>query len=328
MATIAFRYYSGSALQGQAGSLLTVLRSVLVTGEGWTEDYTGTNEAVFRQPVGSGYSLYVKDDGSLAAGAREAVVRGCESATSITTLVDPFPLVSQLADANCVWRKSDTADTTNRTWHAVVTSSGFFGLFVYTSASTSDFYWFGNAHPLFTGDNYACGISVRRTGNSSTGYIALDARDTALWGANVGGIFWARTEDGLFKSPAGAHWRATSSTTFGQIAAISAGTAGAYPHPRTNDIPVLQALATSNGGVSQVAVTSSATLRAALPCVFSPLLGQASVITGIANNDTSTSTPYDSGSNFRLLCLNNSNANAGVFILQTAGNWKFPEWPT
>jgi hypothetical protein len=325
MAVIPFRYYSGNNLQGVSGSLLTLLRTVLVTGEGWTEDYTGTNQAIFRQATGSGYSLFVSDNGALAAGAREALVRGCESATAITTLVDPFPLVSQLADANCVWRKSDTADTTNRQWYAVVTDSGFFGLFVFYGSFASDYYWFGNAHPVFTGDNYACGISVRRTGNTSTTSVALDARDTSLFGSNLGGIFWARTEDGLFKSPAGSHWRASASTIFGST--NNPALCGQYPHPRTNDLAVLQAFATSNGGSAQNTVNGSASLRAALPCLFYPLIGQAALVTGIANVDTATSTPYDASSNFLFLMQNNSNTNSGVVLLQTAGDWKFPEWP-
>jgi len=79
-------------LTGQAGSLLALLRAVLVNGYstgatakaplGWTQEFSGTNKAVFRNnpTTGSGYRLRIDD-----TQAREARMRAYTTMTNVDT---------------------------------------------------------------------------------------------------------------------------------------------------------------------------------------------------------------------------------------------------
>src|SRR5262249_23581766 len=103
------------------GSLLQLLRKVLVTGygsktaAGWWQTFQGTSEGVFQQGAGCSFYLHVLDDGSMTAGAREANMYGSENQTAISTSTAKFPTTSQVTNG-ILFRKSDTADTTVRQW--------------------------------------------------------------------------------------------------------------------------------------------------------------------------------------------------------------------
>jgi hypothetical protein len=316
-------YYTGT-ISGTNGSLITALDAILVTGEGWAKEFSATNKAVYRPPAGSRFRLRVVDDGTLAAGAREALVRAGEGATDVDTLVDPFPTTAQQTDANCVWRKSSSADSTARTYHAVA-DDRFVVFYVYQGSTAHDQFHFGDYEPTFPGDNYCVGMSIRRTGNSSTDALAMDARSSAVSAVGNAGLYFARTEDGLFKSPAGAYWRILGATPLGTTADATAGT---YPHPRTLDLALLQTMVITSGGSAAGTLTTSAGWRGYVPFVFEPMLGTS--VSSLQAFDTFTDTAYDAASQFIILpgfgAFSATNFNAGNVVLQTAGTWKTPSF--
>lgn len=139
-------------LTGQVGSLVSLLRALLVTGYGtspnakpglgWTEEFTGTNKAAFRNaPVtGTGYRLRVDD-----SNAMYGLMRAYETMTDIDNGSGPTPLTSVLANG-VIWPKSGTANSTARAWWAIGTERCFY-LFVDTQALGLVF-----ASPYFAGD--------------------------------------------------------------------------------------------------------------------------------------------------------------------------------
>jgi len=119
-----------STLTGQAGSLIGILDTCLVSGAGWTKAFSGTNKAAYRAPQGQQFYLRVDDTGPGAHGGREARVRGFESMTDVDTGTNPFPTVAQKANGLFV-RKSATADTTVRPWRIYVDERTFY-MFIQT----------------------------------------------------------------------------------------------------------------------------------------------------------------------------------------------------
>lgn len=194
-------------LTGQVGALINVLRATLVTGygttpnvkpgAGWTEAFTGTNKAVFRNnPIaGTGGRLRV-DDGATVAGsnARYALVRGYESLTDVDTGIGPAPTAAQLADGLIV-PKSATLDSTSRGW-VMVACERFLYLFVNLN-TTAVAGWVDIPYfPFFAGD-----LVSRKPGDafhfmvaglSLNSYVGTLSQDTAMifqavnsWGAGV-----------------------------------------------------------------------------------------------------------------------------------------------
>lgn len=148
------------------GSLLELLRKILVTGygtktaAGWSLAFSGTSEGVFKQGAGCGFYLHVLDDGSATAGAREASFNGGESYTAVSTGTGLFPSSGQNG-GKLYFRKSDTADTTQRQWVCYADNKT-----VYLFASPTGAYYsgmlFGDFVSFFSGDAYNC-IAVGRT---------------------------------------------------------------------------------------------------------------------------------------------------------------------
>lgn len=127
-------YYSSTdasapVLSGTLGSLIALLRAILVTGygskaaAGWTEPFAAASDvAVFRVSTSraEGQYLRVDDSGGGAGGAREAFVRGYATMTDLATGTELTPTTAQLA-SGLVWPKSLTADSTAQVWRALAT---------------------------------------------------------------------------------------------------------------------------------------------------------------------------------------------------------------
>jgi hypothetical protein len=150
-----------ATLNGNAGSLISVLDACLVTGLGWSKAFTGTNKAVYRAPNGVRHYLDVDDSGpNGTALGRNAVVRGYEVATAVGTGTGPFPTVAQAATPNVT--KSSTADGTARPWLLIGDDKTFY-LFNNgtgtTPPSLATILWtggwgFGELLSVLTGDIY------------------------------------------------------------------------------------------------------------------------------------------------------------------------------
>jgi hypothetical protein len=127
MPVTVYKSTDGSApvLNGNAGSLCTVLDAILVNGygaksaAGWAIEFTGTNKRIYRPPSGALRGRYrIQDDAPRAApfnDGREARMKGSEAASAIDTQTNLFPTVAQFTNGLFL-RKSATADATARPW--------------------------------------------------------------------------------------------------------------------------------------------------------------------------------------------------------------------
>lgn len=183
---------SAPVLNGQTGSLLTVLDAVLVNGygskiaAGWTKPFPNTGSyGTYKLGNGSTSSLFVYDAGSGSAGGAEALMTGWNSITSIVggavTGSNPFPQYVQLnigggaggAAGAIVVRKSTDQTSTSRVWTIFADSASMYlftkpsdpGVFI----SAYSAFYFGDMYSLRTGsvDSSRCMIIGRIAASSS-----------------------------------------------------------------------------------------------------------------------------------------------------------------
>lgn len=179
------------------GSLLNLLEKILVTGygsktaAGWATTYTGTSKGVFTQGGGNGFKLRVLDDGSATAGAREAIVRGYESMSDVDTGTGinstGFP-----AGVNLFWRKSDTADSTQRQWMAWADNKTLILFMAYKGTTVAELVVFGDIYSFKSGDAYhtvLIGRATSATLDASTNSVGSQVGNT---GSAIAGHFIAR----------------------------------------------------------------------------------------------------------------------------------------
>lgn len=319
MATRTPTYYSGT-ITGQAGTLITLLDAVLVTGEGWTKTYSGTNKAVYTQASGNGFCFRVLDDASLTGAGREAMVRGGESATDVDTLVDPFPLVSQVADNSCVWRKSETADATARNWEAVADGSNIV-LYMHTNTNNYDMYIYGDTESQYAGEAYNTLITVRNQANSTAIAIAMAGTSLATIGATSfpisnGGMFFCRSANGLVKSEFGAFLR-HAANTFGNC-----GNYSPYPHTVTNKMHLRMVECSSSYNAAGEPTGIGTMPRGVIPFMLEPLIGVG--VTSMNPFDTWEDTAYDAtADSLKIYRFSNAwtDGSARRVVLQIAGTW-------
>ena len=144
---------SAPILYGAAGSLVALLKAILVNGygskaaAGWTNPYTGTNTAVFQSGNNSNAPsvLFVGDTGTVAA----TLVGGtAASAANYAGLTNPFPTSAQQTSGLNIM-KSATADSSNaRPWICVADNRTFYLFIDPTSALTYGYYscYFGEMY--------------------------------------------------------------------------------------------------------------------------------------------------------------------------------------
>lgn len=173
---------SAPVLNGTAGALITLLDALLVNGygskasAGWTKPFTGTNQAVYRQPAGSRFYLQVDDSGPGAGGAREARSLGFEAMTAYNVGSGQFPTVAQIA-SGAVIRKSLTLDATARPWIAFADDRTLY-LFTLSGDTALNYHGFsfGDFYSFLVGDAYKCLIMGGSAEASST--VAVSAFGT------------------------------------------------------------------------------------------------------------------------------------------------------
>lgn len=146
MSSIGYRILRSSdvgapVLSGQAGALIGVLDSLLrIGGSGtyWQKVFTGTNKAVYRADNGDRYYLRVDD-----SNAQYGLVRAYATMSDVDTGTSDFPNTTQ--QTNYAWHKSNTANSTARTYLGIATDR-FFLLLINGgwSGSGQDLYFFGD----------------------------------------------------------------------------------------------------------------------------------------------------------------------------------------
>lgn len=201
-----FTRYTGT-VTGVAGSLITALDAILVTGQSWTTGTNG-NRSWYRPP--SGNQLYLSVDDSGVVTAKEARITGWEQQPTITaspiTGTNPFPTAAQNAAANgvanVIARKSFSADGTARNYIAFADARTIYMFILTTDANgagtTYCGFMFGEFYSLLSSADAWNTMIVGRTAENSATLTneKLDSINTSL-GAVVGGHYIARAYNGL-----------------------------------------------------------------------------------------------------------------------------------
>lgn len=189
-------------LDEAVGSLTDLLDWALPQA-GWAIEYTGTNKRVYRPGSGNRHRLWVDhSDPDLPR------VRGCENASDVDTLIDPFPTPVQVPDNESNWLISSA----NPTWHLWV-SETFFYLAIGQVTKTDPrqegletyLYFFGDVPPCYPGDTngYNTVIIVRDTSSSSTSTSGILKEGLTTSSIFSYKMYWCRDISGLTKSSRG-----------------------------------------------------------------------------------------------------------------------------
>lgn len=310
---------SAPALNGTAGSLITVLDAVLVNGytgktaAGWTKPYSGTNLAVYK--YGAGPMEFLRVDDSAAgtwAGGREAYLRGYEDMTAISTGTGPFPTTSQLS-VGTFFHKSGKADATAVPWVAIADNRTLY-FFAYTGVYAG---WHGFAFGEFysvkgSGDAYRsiliCRASQETVGsgnaafaipNSATEYLEQLVGITS----NITGHYVPRTWDELQS--------ATLVGKHGNAAHSASVLAGVLAYPNNTDNAVYLSQVWLHDG------TTNPIIRGRLRG-FWHLLHPVGV--KINDGDTWSGTGALAGKTF--MAIKPTSMGTGTFVIETSNTWE------
>jgi hypothetical protein len=227
-------------LDGQAGSLVAVLDSVLVAA-GWSIAFTGTNVRAYRQPATADSALRaylrVDDNGPGSGGGKEARIVGYETMIDVNTGTLPCPTVASFPNGLFV-RKSNTANATTRPWLMVADARTFY-MWVNTgdAADTYLCWMFGDFYSFVAADPYRVMVMGRVTENSSTVGSDIDRGDYLETDASVATEFCWVFRDVLANAGAiaavknGALSFSTSEALLGNIAYKNPADQYAYTPP-------------------------------------------------------------------------------------------------
>jgi len=189
-------------LSGTNGALVAVLDWALAQ-KGWTISATATNQRIYKQAAGNGYCLYVAHDSTVSGSAQYATMRGCEAASTIASLVNPFPSLAQVA--NTVQRAAcSAAVSTAARPYVIYVTDRYVRMHVDINSNNSQWFsWhFGDMVATTPGDAYATFMSA---GNgtylsgvflieaASVGYFARDITGTIISSYNQMNIRGAAT---------------------------------------------------------------------------------------------------------------------------------------
>ncbi|MFN7782302.1 MAG: hypothetical protein ACK5PG_06170 [Lysobacterales bacterium] len=312
-------------LRGTTGNGLVNLLTICLTGtgtaygslpkKGWTLLFTGTNKAVFCTVDGVGF-LRVVNDGTGTGGFREAIVRAAEGATGVDTLVDPFPTVAEMADSVCVWRCSDTLDTTARAWQ-LTANENWFILSVRFGTTSADTYLFGKFSPIRSANSWPYVVNTRASSNAASESLAAQMFFSSYAGVGSPRLFAMRTVDGVSKSPRAAF------VTEGTSGTTASGFAGSVGPKAPNDdgeffISPPQLWVNGASGAS----LSNQQPAGFFPNLWVPLHNVNAGGTTIAYADTFNAAGYDPSANFSIL---GAGANsAGKLVVETTDTWQDP----
>ena len=231
-------------LNGQAGSLITVLNYILVGGQGgnsagiaygttpsagWTQAYTGTNLVAYRGGLdpttghGTQFYLYINDAGPGAGTTQEARLCGYESMSSISTGFGQYPsaangqgLSSPAVPGFLAFHKSNAATASARTWIAYADALTLY--FFCQSDQNVNYYafHFGDFYSYAgTADKWRS-LFIGRTYENTAG--AYDALGTC---SNVGFITYSGTNYGTTAYPYQSHFSPRSFSGAGSCIAMS-----------------------------------------------------------------------------------------------------------
>lgn len=288
-------------LTGQAGSFIAVMDYCLVTGCGWTKEFSGTNLATYRAPTGNRFRFAVDD-----TGAQSAVIRGLEVATGAGVLdaagTQLFPTTGQAA-AGLYHYKSSVASATARPWAFFSNDSAFYFLSSATGAM-------GNFHGMFFGDtpSFKSGdtsntsiIGATAANQSGQGIIGVVATANA---ASTGGHYLARSHTQVTGAVACSK---TYDSHRGYGSGQMGGTSGGvnYPSPITGGMELSACYA------NEISIG----IRARFPGLWNPMHPTAQLP---SSGDTFSGSGLLAGKTFEVFKLS---GDSGCLVIETSDTW-------
>lgn len=296
-------------MSGTNGDLYAMLKYALPLN-GWAVEYDDTVNfaAVFRPGSGNRFRLHVNDNSATSGDARLCVVRGCENASAATTLIDPFPLVANVANASSNWLKSTTANTTARNFDLYVGTTWVI-LAINAGGTNTTWEWgfFGDVSPAFSGDSYNTVCMVR---NSSNAGLAVSASLTTNNAAGLAALHWARSIDGATKDTFGAvPWLSSTLGVVPNTPVMQAGPSGKIDRQR------IQLLDTGQASVTMSSPRGTIQ-RGWFPNLWCPMHA---VSSGTVSSRTQfQDSGYNPSANFNVFF------NAGALIVEETDTWVPP----
>jgi hypothetical protein len=308
-------------LSGTAGSLLDILRACLVgtagvaygTGAteklaaGWTEEFTGTNVAAFRNSLAAGGTGgYLRVDDS---SAQVALLRSFGSMSDLDTGVGPMPLTSGTFATGAPVKKSESSNATARPWILLADERTFY-LHIWPSDRPLivEFYGGGDgisflpAEGLFRFLVYRASYS---TGDTNQGYSFIHSTSASSVSANADQGLQIATGYLLTGDPVDFQVRSVDPTSF-------IGGSGCMSDP-------------SPGGLRyyQPSIVYAENIpRGRLPGLYVPQNDLRSVANGSVDAGAAG---LPAGSELVLLLMNkgtgNNNGNVGVVAVESVLEW-------
>ncbi|KAJ3472683.1 hypothetical protein NLI96_g13288 [Meripilus lineatus] len=319
---------SAPSLNGNSGSLISVLDACLVNGygsqpaAGWTKAYSGTNQADYKQGTGSnGYYLDVNDNAPTTS--QEARMRGYEVMTALGTGTNAFPTASQ-STFGVICRKSTATGTTARTWYLIADATCFY-LFVETGDNTSPIapmcFAFGDFFSLKASDTYGTMIIGRNVENAN--YV---------WQETFGALMFSQGIMGTNTTPAhyiDRHWT-------GVGGAIGFNKCSSYfAHGSQNNNPVVMGSQYSllpypngpDGGLelAPVYIVHGGFLRGYLKGIWCPChnqpLSEGDTVTGTGNMSGKTFLALNHYSTVTIAGNSMAGTGQGQVLIETSNTW-------
>lgn len=227
---------SAPVLDGTSGSLLALLRAILVAGygakaaAGWTEPFTAaSNVAVFRNDHAVGTGAYYRVDDNSVSSGKSASYRGYKAMSALGSGTDAYPTVGQ-ETVGLYIRKSAASGSTARDWWAIACRRWIYLVIDSNSVGLSggQVYFWGDLDSMRPADAYHAAITGGRIADPST------AQNAMLWLTAVANqVAPSAVSSGMYV--AGTYNQVASSTVAACIAqypaATTIGGVGGYAYP-------------------------------------------------------------------------------------------------
>lgn len=303
-------------LSGTNGDLVGIL-DIALPLNGWAIEYTSGNARVYRPGTGNRFRLHVNDDSATSGDARAAVVRGCENASNATTLTNPFPTVSQVADASANWLKSTLASTAARAFDIWVGET-FVILAINTngSANVFDLNFFGDYAPSLSAHAYNTVCSTRGS-NSYTLAVRFDGWPITSFSTlpSAPRLFGARDYGGTVNSTIMGVVPLGNNSSFGFMSGTAAPLSGV-----TTGIDTAKTMLTDFGASSGTPdSTKSQVVAGWLPNLLYPLhSGRGAINTRDEYTDTAA------GMATGVIVSASNAAGASIAVVQESDDWSPP----
>lgn len=297
-------------LSGTNGALCAVLDWALAQ-KGWAIEYSAANARVYRAASGNRMRLSVRHDSAVSGNAGLATVRGCESATSAVDLVDPFPTVAQLANANATWVCSEAASSAARQYRLTVAATWFVLRVRHGTSEHWETQVFGDMPKARSEDAWNTVCTARGSGGVIFN-LGIMMSGTVSAPAINNCIYWVRSIDGSIKSTKGMMVAAGAGNPPGSLPSFAPARSG-YGNRMERERLTLGC----SGGATVVSAALYIYRRGWVPNTWLPLHSGPN---GMTSGDTHTDSAYAAGSVFRTI----PTYTMGFHLAEETDTWSPP----